>query len=54
MQALEHIVRGLEGGQLPLEKALALYREGYDIYNRCQKTLEKAQTTVQDIQVKAG
>jgi len=46
LQALEKIVRQLESGDLPLERALELYEEGVALYRRCQVQLEEAEQKV--------
>ncbi|MDR1946203.1 MAG: exodeoxyribonuclease VII small subunit [Desulfovibrio sp.] len=42
MQRLEEIVRELESPDLPLEKSVALYREGRAVARACGELLEKA------------
>ncbi|MCS6964158.1 exodeoxyribonuclease VII small subunit [Thermoflexus sp.] len=44
---LEHIVRALEGGGLPLEETMALYERGRALADRCQQLLQEAQLRVQ-------
>lgn len=40
---LEKIVRDLEGGGVPLEKALAAYERGISCLQHCQKILSRAE-----------
>ncbi|MFZ5644068.1 MAG: exodeoxyribonuclease VII small subunit [Bacillota bacterium] len=46
IKRLEEIVRELEDGQLPLEKALELYSEGINISKFCQSSLEEAEQRI--------
>ena len=43
---LNDIVGQLENDKLPLEKALALYKEGIDLSVDCKKSLESAKLSV--------
>ena len=43
---LNDIVGQLENDQLPLEKALELYKEGIDLSVDCKKSLESAKLSV--------
>lgn len=43
---LNDIVGQLENDKLPLEKALALYKEGIDLSVDCKKNLESAKLSV--------
>ena len=43
---LNDIVGQLENDKLPLEKALALYKEGIDLSVDCKKELESAKLSV--------
>lgn len=47
VQRLEKIVDDLEKGDLPLEKALALFEEGIELSNSCRKELEAAEGKVE-------
>lgn len=40
---LEKIVNDMEGGDVPLDKALAMYEEGINISQYCLKELDKAE-----------
>ncbi len=43
---LEGIISSMEGGELPLEQSLTLYRRGTELLQFCQRTLEEAQQQV--------
>ncbi|MEG6615906.1 exodeoxyribonuclease VII small subunit [Peptococcaceae bacterium 1198_IL3148] len=43
---LEEVVKQLEDGQLPLEKALHLFSEGVELANICNSKLEEAEQRV--------
>lgn len=43
---LEKIVQRLETGDVPLEEALAQFKEGIELSQLCQKTLSEAETTL--------
>ncbi len=47
LASLENIVKQLESGDLPLEKALSLFEEGVRISAVCRKQLEEAETRVE-------
>lgn len=47
LQELERIVKELESGELPLEKALALFEKGVELSAACRKQLLEAQTRVE-------
>ena len=44
---LEQIVQHMEGGQLPLEEAIAAYRRGSELLRRCQQLLSDAEHKIQ-------
>ena len=44
---LESVVRELEGGELPLERALELFEKGVRLSETCRKQLEQAETRVE-------
>lgn len=46
LNRLRQINAQFEEGDLPLEKALALYREGLELAQRCERLLEEARQTV--------
>ncbi len=43
---LEHIVAGMEAGQMPLEQSLAAYKRGAELLKFCQAQLTDAQQQV--------
>ncbi len=47
LQRLEVIVTELEKGEVPLERALALFEEGIQLSNSCRKELEEAEGKVE-------
>jgi len=47
LQRLEQIVEQLEKGDLPLEKALALFEEGMTLSSSCRGELEAAEGRVE-------
>jgi exodeoxyribonuclease VII small subunit len=50
---LEAVVKELEGGELPLEKAIQLFERGVGLSAACRKQLEEAETRV-EILLKKG
>ena len=46
LQKLEQIVNNLEKGNVPLEEAMAHFKEGIDLSNTLQKTLNDAEETL--------
>ena len=51
---LEKIVNELEKGELPLEKALALFEEGVELSNSCRKELDEAEGKVEILMKQNG
>lgn len=51
---LEKVVKELEGGDLPLERALELFEKGVQLSNACRKQLEEAETRVEMLIKKDG
>ena len=51
---LEEIAERLEGGELPLEEAIALAEEGYQLSELCEKQLAKAEGRVQQLVARMG
>ena len=49
MQRLEQIVRAMERGDVPLEEALKLFREGTALVETCGKLLDEAELQVKKI-----
>ncbi len=47
LKSLEDIVVQLEGGDLPLDRALALFEEGVKISRFCSSKLDEAQRKVE-------
>ncbi len=54
LDELEKVVKELEGGDLPLERALALFERGVELANSCRKQLEEAETRVEILMKKNG
>jgi exodeoxyribonuclease VII small subunit len=46
LSELEAVVKELEGGDLPLEQAIALFEKGVHLSDSCRKQLEDAETRV--------
>ncbi len=46
---LEQVVQRLEGGDLPLQEALALYERGMGLANHCQGLLDQAELRVTQV-----
>jgi exodeoxyribonuclease VII small subunit len=44
---LESVVKQLESGDLPLERALELFEKGVQLSETCRKQLEEAETRVE-------
>lgn len=44
---LETVVKQLESGELPLERALELFEKGMQLSERCRRQLEDAETRVE-------
>jgi exodeoxyribonuclease VII small subunit len=44
---LESVVKQLESGDLPLDKALVLFEKGVQLSETCRKQLEEAETRVE-------
>jgi exodeoxyribonuclease VII small subunit len=54
LQQLEAIVKDMEGGDLPLERALELFEKGMKLSEACRKQLEEAETRVETLMKRAG
>ena len=54
LQQLEAIVKEMEGGELPLERALALFEKGMSLSEACRKQLADAETRVETLTRRAG
>jgi len=53
LERLEQIVRELENGSLPLERALELFEEGMKLSELCRKQLEVAENKIEMLVRKA-
>lgn len=51
---LQEIVERLEGGEAPLEEAMALFEEGAKLSALCYNTLDRAQLKVTQLAVLPG
>jgi exodeoxyribonuclease VII small subunit len=49
LEELEKVVKELEGGDLPLERALELFERGVQLSETCRKQLEEAETRVETL-----
>ncbi len=47
LQELEQIVKEMESGDLPLERALELFEKGMKLSESCRKQLEEAETRIE-------
>jgi exodeoxyribonuclease VII small subunit len=54
LQQLEAIVKEMEGGDLPLERALELFEKGMQLSEACRKQLEEAETRIEILTRRAG
>ena len=54
LKQLETVVRELESGDLPLEKALEAFEKGIGLTRECQKALEDAEQKVRILLEKDG
>jgi exodeoxyribonuclease VII small subunit len=54
LRQLEAIVKEMEGGDLPLERALELFERGMRLSDLCRKQLEAAETRVEMLTRRAG
>lgn len=54
MERLEWIVNKLEGGNVPLEKAIDLFQEGMKLANRCHLKLENIEQKIEVLIEKDG
>ncbi len=54
LEELEKVVRELESGELPLERALELFERGVELSSACRKQLEEAETRVEILTKKNG
>ena len=49
LEQLEQIVKQMESGELPLERALELFERGMRLGDQCRKQLEEAETRVETL-----
>jgi exodeoxyribonuclease VII small subunit len=54
LQQLEAIVKEMESGELPLERALELFERGMKLSGICRKQLEEAETRIEILTRRAG
>ena len=54
LQQLESIVKEMESGDLPLERALELFERGMKLSETCRKQLEEAETRIEILTRRAG
>jgi exodeoxyribonuclease VII small subunit len=54
LQQLEGIVKEMESGDLPLERALELFEKGMKLSETCRKQLAEAETRVEMLIKRAG
>ncbi len=54
LEELEKVVKELEGGELPLERALELFERGVQLRESCRRQLEEAETRVEILTRKNG
>ncbi len=54
LDELEKVVKELEGGELPLERALELFQKGVELSATCRSQLEDAETRVEALLRKNG
>ena len=54
LQQQESIVKEMESGDLPLERALELFERGMKLSEACRKQLEEAETRVEILMKRAG
>ena len=54
LEELEKVVKELESGELPLERALALFEKGVGLSDTCRKQLLEAETRVEILLNKNG
>ena len=54
LQQLEAIVKEMESGDLPLERALELFERGMQLSEGCRKQLEEAETRIEILTRRGG
>jgi exodeoxyribonuclease VII small subunit len=53
LKELEAVVKEMESGELPLERAIELFEKGMALSQQCRKQLDQAETRV-EILIKKG
>lgn len=48
-EQLEAVIADLESGELSLEQSIARYKQGQQLSTHCQKLLENAELTIQQV-----
>jgi len=54
LQQLEAIVKEMESGELPLERAIELFERGMKLSEGCRRQLEDAESRVEILMRRAG
>jgi len=54
LQELEGIVKEMETGELPLERAISLFEQGMKLSEACRKQLEEAEARIEVLVNKGG
>ena len=54
LDELEKVVKELEGGDLSLDRSLALFERGMTLSDTCRKQLEEAETRVEILMKRPG
>lgn len=54
LQELEAVVKEMESGELPLERALELFERGMKLSDSCRKQLQDAESRVEILMRKGG
>ena len=54
LERLEKIIKELEGGQAPLERALELFEEGMKLADVCRKQLDAAEQRIEMLVRRGG
>jgi len=49
VEELEQVVKQLEAGDMPLERALELFERGMRLSDECRKQLEEAETRIETL-----
>ncbi|MCM1133106.1 MAG: exodeoxyribonuclease VII small subunit [Ruminococcus flavefaciens] len=50
MNKLSAVVKALESGDIPLEKAVELYSEGVKLAGECRKQIDEAKIKITEVQ----